>query len=217
MTDHDDIYSVLDLQDLGQRRSKEILQTFWNSGMSEWSRVYTVLTLSNTRRRYRSRNTVEDHAEANMLTFLREHYPDDTLKKQRIVMYISTSPCFFCSRKLQTLVTEFSVTLEIVLSGLHHINRPSSTPPTDHDYHYRNVRGLRDLQRVGVVVRTFNSQDWDTLATQILQVDGFSYDGSDRQKEDEKLEMDLQILLLGGKFHSSFLILCALLGRGGCK
>ena len=201
MVSHANSDSVLDLRYIDDRSRREILQTFWNrNGLSDRARVYAVLTLTLTssRLRYRSRNSAESHAEVNMLTFLRERHSHDDLKNQRIVMYISTSPCYFCSRQIQKLVADVGVTLELVLAGLHHINRPSSAPPTDHSYHHRNVRGLRGLQRVGVVIRTFSGQDWDTLATQVLLVDGFSYDGSQRQEEDEQLRMDLQSLLPGG-------------------
>ena len=198
MLSHANSDSVLDLQDIGERSRREILQTFWNNGLSDRARVYAVLTLTSTRRRYRSRNSAESHAEVNMLMFLRTRHSHDDLKNQRIVMYISTSPCYFCSRQIETLVADLGVTLELVLASLHHINRPSSASPTDHNYHHRNVWGLRGLQRVGVVIRTFSGQDWDTFATQVLLVDCFSYAGSQRREEDEKLRMDLQSLLPGG-------------------
>ena len=132
MVSHANSDSVLDLRYIDNRSRREILQTFWNrNGLSDRARVYAVLTLTLTssRLRYRSRNSAENHAEVNMLTFLRERHSHDDLKNQRIVMYISTSPCYFCSRQIETLVADLGVTLELVLAGLHHINRPSSAPP----------------------------------------------------------------------------------------
>ena len=77
MVSHANSDSVLDLRYIDNRSRREILQTFWNrNGLSDRARVYAVLTLTLTssRLRYRSRNSAENHAEVNMLTFLRERH-----------------------------------------------------------------------------------------------------------------------------------------------
>ena len=201
--------SVLAIQGLGKSERQEILKTFLESGMSGYASkavVYIVFRFADTTLCYRSKNTPKNHAEINMLTFLRKSYPDDRLKSQRIIMYVSTSPCSFCSREIKTLA-EDGVKVEIVMAGLHHINRASSPPFIPSYYIERNVQGLRDLQNVGVVVRSFNSQgkqDWNTLATHVLRVDGFKYKISDRKKEDERLKVDLQTVLEKGRSKKKF-------------
>ena len=201
--------SVLAIQGLGKSERQEILKTFLESGMSGYASktvVYIVFRFADNTLCYRSKNTSKNHAEINMLTFLRKSYPDDRLKSQRIIMYVSTSPCSFCSREIKTLA-EDGVKVEIVMAGLHHINRASSPPFIPSYYIERNVQGLRDLQNVGVVVRSFNSpgkQDWNTLATHVLQVDGFKYKISDRKKEDERLKVDLQTVWEKGRSKKKF-------------
>ena len=217
------MYGVQEVACLTYRKRNDILETFWNSGLhgEDWPSVaYVIVTckLDNAKCSYASRNIPNGrHAEATMVTWLWERAEDGSLSSdQSVTMYMNYSPCHRCSRKLGSLAVEqlddCRVGLEVVVAGLYRIARPSCEScdthrmPDGYD-HDRNVQGLRELEEVGVVVRTFNSagkQDWNRLATHALQVEGFRYKGSDRKEEDEKLEEDLQTVLMEGRFFFFF-------------
>ena len=214
------MYSVSEVESLCDYEKKDIVETFRKSGLhgETWPKtVYAIVTckVDNTKRGFSSQNTFNGpHAETKMVTFLREKVRDGSLSSnQSITLYVNYSPCHDCSRDIGSLVVTqlraHSVRLEVVVACLYKIGRPSCRScfthrmPNKQD-HDRNVEGLIGLQIVGVVVRTINGQDWNTLIQQVLEVDGFIYNGSTRQEEDWKMKSDLQTVLIEGEIISSF-------------
>ena len=80
------MYNVFEVATLDDFESKDILETFWNSGLhgGKWTNaVYAIATckLNNIKCSYGSRNTPSGaHAETKMVRWLRERVQDGTLR-----------------------------------------------------------------------------------------------------------------------------------------
>lgn len=142
--------------------------------------------------------------------FLIEHFT--SLLKQRMLgspvmkIYISSSPCDGCCKKLVDFVGiarskyDTSLKIEIVFPSLYGVRRPSQENNPKHtEYlppkgqHRDHVKALKELQAANVHLKTFTKDDWQEL----LKATGVeSYDFKSRKKEDDDLlRKDFEIIM----------------------
>lgn len=114
------------------------------------------------------------HAEDGVIVYLENSLRRRALRPQRLKLFLSASPCHRCSQRIITFLNtarwSYGVTLEmeVVFSAFYQIRRPScelnpacrNHLPSYHD-HVAQVAGLKKLYWTqGVILRTFNCQDW---------------------------------------------------------
>lgn len=148
-------------------------------------------------------NSRTEHAEGNMICFLRLLLAAKLLPSQTLECYVSFSPCSSCSEKLIAFRREakeshgVELTWKIIFPSLYRIRRPSCERAhhkhlVNAEDHCRNVRGLRNLCEDGAILRTVCEKDWRDLAHKLGVA--FTYEGSARQVEDRQLCKDFQEL-----------------------
>lgn len=141
--------------------------------------------------------------------FLIEHFTS-LLEKRKLgshvmKIYISSSPCDGCCRKLVDFVGiarskyDTYLKIEIVFSSLYGVRRPSQENNPKHTgylvsegQHKGQVKALKELQAANVHLKTFTKDDWQEL----LEATGVkSFDFNFRKIEDDLLRKDFEIIM----------------------
>ena len=157
------------------------------------------------------------HSEQDVIQEL-EHYLEknrDVLPTERPVslkLFLNYSPCYDCSCRLRRFIDDcestydLEISLEVVFSGIYNISRPSCKGGECGIYHTRNhveenITGLKSLIQRGATLRTFEKRDWRELASILELSEEFAKEAIEkREKEDIRMQQDLQKLLPGPSF-----------------
>lgn len=181
-----------------------------------WAQNVYALVCTEFSSQLKSNTGTTVHAEDEVLDYLENLLRYRALRPQRLKLFLSASPCQRCSQRIITFLNTarwcYGVTLEmeVVFSSFYQIRRPSceSNPacrnhlPSYHD-HVAQVAGLKQLYCTqGVILRTFNYQDWLYLGN-FLNLTTFNI--RCRQYEDDLLRREFyQIMGFGCTSRCAF-------------
>lgn len=181
-----------------------------NSFVCDWPERYAYYTVVRYVRDtktdyYKDRNKGGKHVEYFLIEYFTSLLDQRKLGSPVMKIYISSSPCDGCCKKLRDFVGiarskyDTSLKIEIVFPSLYGVRRPSQENNPKHTgylppkgQHKGQVKALKELQAANVHLKTFTKDDWQEL----LKATGVeSFDFNFRKKEDDLLRKDFEIVM----------------------